>query len=257
VKFLKTFWRVLRILAFMTYALGSYSWAALGGRAQRQKTIDRLFVEWGHYLLGVFKVDLRVTGRELLPVERDTPRIFLVNHNSWLDIPATLAGAEEGMGFVAKRELGRIPLLAFWMRATGCVFIDRSDKFGARKALENTARQMTNRPLVVFPEGTRSKTGERLPIKTGGLRMALMAGARIIPVHINNSRAAYEAFDPEGPIPLPVDLRFFPALDTRGMADDKVSWNRMKDYVTDCWDLAEADLAARGILTVNNKKGTQ
>lgn len=247
--------RVIRVLAFMAYCLRDYVWASLSGPEKAQQTIDRLFVEWGHFLLGVFKVNLRVTGRELLPVERDAPRIFLVNHNSWLDIPATLAGANEGMGFVAKRELGRIPLLAFWMRATGCVFIDRSDRFGARKALEDTARRMGKRPLVVFPEGTRSKTGKRLPLKTGGLRMALMAGARIIPVHINNSRAAYEAFDPTGPIPLPVDLRFFPALDTRGMPDEKASWNAMKAYVEKCWDEAEADLDARGILTVNRKDG--
>jgi 1-acyl-sn-glycerol-3-phosphate acyltransferase len=237
-----TIWRVIRILAFMTYCLWDYTWAALHGPEERQKVVDRLFVEWGHFLLGVFQVDLRVTGRELLPTERDTPRLFLCNHNSWLDIPATLAAAEEGMGFVAKRELGRIPLLAFWMRATGCVFIDRSDKFGARKALENVARQMGIRPLVVFPEGTRSKTGARLPLKTGGLRMALMAGARIIPVHINNSRAAYEAFDSQGPIPLPVDLRFFPAMDTRGLPDEKASWNRMKEYVEACWNRAEADI---------------
>jgi 1-acyl-sn-glycerol-3-phosphate acyltransferase len=241
-KILKTVWRVIRILAFMTYCLWDYTLAAFGGKAERQKVIDRLFVEWGFFLLRVFQVKLNVTGHELLPKERDTPRVFLVNHNSWLDIPATLAAAEEGMGFVAKRELGRIPLLAFWMRATGCVFIDRSDKRGARKALEDTARQLTLRPLVVFPEGTRSKTGNRLPLKMGGMRMSLMAGARIIPVHINNSRAAYEAFDPKGPIPLPVDVRFFPALDTRGMADDKVTLNRMKDYVEDCWNLAEADL---------------
>lgn len=240
---MKTLWRVVRILAFMAYCLRDYTWAAFSGRAHARKVIDRLFVEWGHYLLGVFQVDLRVTGREFLPDERDTPRVFLCNHQSQLDIPAMVAGAGEGVGFVAKKELGRIPLLAFWMRAVGCVFIDRSDKFGARKALENAARQLGSRPLVVFPEGTRSKTGKRLPIKMGGLRMALMAGARIIPVHIHNSRAAYEAFDPNGPIPLPVDLRFFPPLDTRGMLDDKVSWNRMKDYVEDCWKVADADIA--------------
>src|SRR5690606_14344139 len=101
------------------------------------------------------------------------------------------------------------------------------------------------RPLVVFPEGTRSKTGKRLTLKMGGMRMALLAGARIIPVHINNSRAAYEAFDPKAPTPLPVDLRFFPAMETKGMPDEKASWNAMKEYVEKCWDEAERDLAAR------------
>jgi 1-acyl-sn-glycerol-3-phosphate acyltransferase len=240
-----TIWRVIRILGFMAYCLRDYAWAALSGPAHSRKVIARLFVEWGHYLLGVFKVELRVTGREHLPLERDTPRVYLCNHNSWLDIPAMTAGTGEGVGFVAKKELGRIPLLAFWMRAVGCVFIDRADRHGARKALEDAARTLGLRPLVVFPEGTRSKTGKRLPLKMGGMRMALLAGARIIPVHIHNSRAAYEAFDPKAPTPLPVDLRFFPAMETRGMPDEKASWNRIKEYVEQCWDEAEADIAKR------------
>jgi 1-acyl-sn-glycerol-3-phosphate acyltransferase len=239
-----TVWRVIRILAFMAYCLRDYVWAARKGPKASRATIDRLFVEWGHYLLGVFKVDLRVTGREHLPVERDTPRVYLCNHNSWLDIPAMTAGTAEGVGFVAKKELGRIPLLAFWMRAVGCVFIDRSDRHGARRALEDAARTLGDRPLVVFPEGTRSKTGKRLPLKMGGMRMALMAGARIIPVHINNSRAAYEAFDPAAPTPLPVDLRFFTPMDTKDLPDEKASWNAIKAYVEQCWDEAEADLKA-------------
>ncbi len=246
-----TAWRVARILAFMAYCLRDYAWASLSGPKRARETIDRLFVEWGHYLLRVFKVDLRVTGREHLPADREAPRVYLCNHNSWLDIPAMTAGTGEGVGFVAKKELGRIPLLAFWMRAVGCVFIDRTDRQGARKALEDAARTVGSRPLVVFPEGTRSKTGKRLPLKMGGMRMALLARARVIPVHINNSRAAYEAFDPKGPVPLPVDLRFFPPMETKGLPDEKASWNAIKAYVEQCWDEAERDVAARGAATMD------
>lgn len=241
-----TLWRVARILAFMTYCMGTYARVALFDRGRRQEVLDRLFQEWGRYLLRVFHVDLHVARRENLPAERDTPRVFVCNHQSQLDIPAVVAGVEEGVGFVAKKELGRIPILAFWMRAVGCVFIDRSDRHGARKALEKAARGLGSRPLVVFPEGTRSKTGRLLPLKLGGLRMALLAGARIIPLHIHNSRAAYEAFDPAGPVPLPVTLRVFPPLDTRGMPDEKVSWNTLKDYVEGCWRTAEAEIATGG-----------
>jgi len=250
-----TVWRVIRILAFMAYCLRDYAWAALKGPVQSRETIDRLFVEWGFYLLGVFKVDLRVSGREHLPAANtaeDSPRVYLCNHNSWLDIPAMTAGTGDGVGFVAKKELGRIPLLAFWMRAVGCVFIDRSNSTSARRTLEEAARTLGTRPLVVFPEGTRSKTGKRLPLKMGGMRMALLAGARIITVHINNSRAAYEAFDPAAPTPLPVDLRFFPPMETKGMPDEKASWNAIKAYVEKCWDEAEVDIRASGRKTSND-----
>jgi hypothetical protein len=43
-----------------------------------------------------------------------------------------------------------------------------------------------------------------------------------------------------------VDLRFFPALDTRGMPDEKASWNKMKEDVEKCWDEAERDLDQYG-----------
>lgn len=238
--------RIARILALMAYCMVIYAKAAPFGHAARRAAINRLFPEWGRYLLRTFKVKLRVLGRENLPPQDGAPRVFLSNHQSQIDIPALTAATNMGVGFVAKKELGRIPILAFWMRAVGCVFIDRSDRHGARKALETAAGTLGDRPLVVFPEGTRSKTGRRLPVKLGGIRMALLAGAQVIPVHIHNSRSAYEAYDPNGVFPVPVDLRFFRPLETAGMPDEKASWNRVKEYLEECWAVADEEIAAEG-----------
>ena len=239
--------RIMRIMALMAYCMVIYAKAVPFGPAARRAAINRLFPEWGRYLLRTFKVKLNVTGRENLPPPDGRPRVFLCNHQSQIDIPAMTAATNMGVGFVAKKELGRIPILAFWMRACGCVFIDRSDKHGARKALENAAATLGDRPLVVFPEGTRSKTGKRLPVKLGGIRMALMAGAQVIPVHIHNSRAAYEAYDPNGVFPVPVDLRFFPPMETADLPDEKASWNKIKDYLEACWAESDAELATRAL----------
>jgi 1-acyl-sn-glycerol-3-phosphate acyltransferase len=246
--------RIMRILALMTYCMVIYAKAVPFGPAARREAINRLFPEWGRYLLRTFKVSLRVFGRENLAGVSDAPRVFLCNHQSQIDIPAMTAATNMGVGFVAKKELGRIPILAFWMRAVGCVFIDRSDKHGARKALEMAAGTLGDRPLVVFPEGTRSKTGNRLPVKLGGIRMALMAGAEIIPCHIHNSRAAYEAYDPQGEFPVPVELRFFRPLETRGMPDEKASWNRIKDYLEECWAVADEEITAEKAAAENPAK---
>jgi 1-acyl-sn-glycerol-3-phosphate acyltransferase len=236
--------RIVRILALMTYCMVIYAKAVPFGRAKRREAVNRLFPEWGRYLLRTFKVKLEVLGRENIEAPSVAPRVFLCNHQSQIDIPAMTAATNMGVGFVAKKELGRIPILAFWMRAVGCVFIDRSDSHGARKALENAAATLGDRPLVVFPEGTRSKTGERLKVKLGGIRMAVMAGAQVIPVHIHNSRAAYEAYDPNGEFPVPVRLQFFNPLETAGMPDEKASWNRIKEYLEECWAVADAEIAA-------------
>lgn len=232
-------WRITRILILMVYCMFIYAKAIPFGAARRREAIDRLFPEWGRYLLRTFRVALTVVGRENLPPRDGAATVFLSNHQSQIDIPSLTAAIDSGVGFVAKKELGRIPILAFWMRQVGCVFIDRSDKFGARKALEAASATLGDNPLVVFPEGTRSKTGKLLSIKTGGLRMALMAGARVVPVHIHNSRAAYEAYDPDGEFPVPVRLRFFPAIETRDMPDEKASWNRLKDHLEACWKAGE------------------
>jgi 1-acyl-sn-glycerol-3-phosphate acyltransferase len=161
--------------------------------------------------------------------------VLLCNHQSQLDIPALVAALEESTGFVAKKELGKVPLLAWWMRRVGCVFIDRSDKYAARKAMGEVARNMGAHPLAVFPEGTRSKTGTLLPIKFGGLRLAVQARAQIIPVHIRNTRTALEARTASTPKTVPVELRFFPPLDARDLPDEKESWGKVRDYLEACW----------------------
>jgi 1-acyl-sn-glycerol-3-phosphate acyltransferase len=239
--------RIMRIMALMAYCMVIYAKAVPFGPAARRAAINRLFPEWGRYLLRTFKVKLHVSGREHLAPAGGAPRVFLSNHQSQIDIPSITAATNMGVGFVAKKELGRIPILAFWMRAVGCVFIDRSDKHGARKALEGAAQTLGDRPLVVFPEGTRSKTGRRLPVKLGGIRMAVMAGAQVIPVHIHNSRSAYEAYDPQGEFPVPVALRFFAPMETAGMPDEKVSWNRIKEYLEACWAEADAEIEAKKV----------
>jgi len=151
-----------------------------------------------------------------------------------------VSSLEAKVGFVAKKELSRIPLLAYWMREVGCVFIDRSDKSGARKSLEMAAAALGNGSLVVFPEGTRSKTGELLPIKSGGLRMAVMAHAQIIPVRIRNSRNGFEARAPGARGPIHVQARFFAPLDTEGWPDERASWQKVKTYLEECWLEGEA-----------------
>ena len=146
--------------------------------------------------------------------------------------------------FVAKQELSRIPILAYWMRKVGCVFIDRSNKREARASMEKAAEAMAERSFVVFPEGTRSKTGEILPIKLGGLRMAILAGAQVVPVRIRNTRAAFESRKPGMKEPMSVQVQFFPHVDTRGMADEKTSWLKIKDYLEECWGVPSSNSAA-------------
>lgn len=227
--------RALSVMAYMFRAMIEYVFR----KAFSPKSVDRAleadYLGWARHALRVFDADLVVEGREHLPPADGRRVIVVSNHQSQLDIPALVASLERRVGFVAKKELGSIPLLNYWMKEVGCIFIDRSDRRGANLALENAAKAMGTHPLVVFPEGTRSKTGDLLPIKLGGFRLALLARARVVPVLIEGTRDAVENRVKGSSKPIPVKVRIFPTLDTEGMADGKPSLQRIKDYVDACW----------------------
>jgi len=226
--------RVLKILAFMLASMVGYVWNRLTGVMGPEVWLTRQFQRWTGYVLKVFDADLDMEGTEYLAQHAGRKIIIMSNHQSQLDIPCLAKAADRLIGFVAKRELSRIPLLNYWMREIGCIFIDRTDKRGAHQALEKAASAMSNKPLVVFPEGTRSKDGSLLPFKLGGTRLALLAQAVIVPVRIEGSRDAVEKRKP-GARRIPVRLKVFPPFDTQGLDGGKASQVRIKEYVERCW----------------------
>jgi 1-acyl-sn-glycerol-3-phosphate acyltransferase len=103
------------------------------------------------------------------------------------DIWALAAALPGSIRFVAKEELARIPLLGPAMVAAGHVTIDRSNRARAMEAYAHAAR--TIRALgvstVVFPEGTRSRTGELLPFKNAPFGLAIAAQVPLVPVYVH------------------------------------------------------------------------
>jgi len=226
--------RVIKILAYMLASMVGYVWNRIAGRMDPEAWLTRQFQRWTGYVLEVFEADVALEGTEHLAGHAGRKLIIMSNHQSQLDIPCLAKAADRLVGFVAKRELSRIPILNYWMREIGCIFIDRTDKRGAHQALEKAAASMSDKPLVVFPEGTRSKDGSLLPFKLGGTRLALLAQAVIVPVLIEGSRDAVEKRKP-GARRIPVRLKVFPPLDTQGLDGGKASQVRIKEYVERCW----------------------
>lgn len=141
---------------------------------------------WAKHLLSVAGVRLQVHGVEHIP---DTSRLAVVsNHQSYFDIPVLIAVTPYLLGFVAKKELDRIPILNLWMPAMGCVIIDRK-KPG--KSLEKIRKRILKAeqgyPVVLFPEGTRSQGACMGRFKTGSLQMLFDSNLQILPVSISGS----------------------------------------------------------------------
>lgn len=111
--------------------------------------------------------------------------IFLSNHTSWADILVILYATQRKGRFIAKKELAKVPFLGLIMKRMGMIFIDRDNPQKAATSLKNTLSQIEGGiDLVVFPEGTRSKTGRLNPFKKGVFFIAIKTGIPIIPIGI-------------------------------------------------------------------------
>lgn len=130
------------------------------------------------------KVD--VQGLENLPKENNI--CFISNHQGMFDIPLVLGFVGKSTGFIAKRELLKVPVLAWWMLEIPCVFIDRGSARKARDSFIKSAEVVKKgHPMVIFPEGTRARSSSMGEFKLGSFKLPIMAGATIVPLVINNT----------------------------------------------------------------------
>ncbi len=135
-------------------------------------------------------VRIEVVGQENIPAG---PCIFLSNHQSAIDIPALSANLPLETRFLAKRELGFIPIFGWAMFLAGHMLIDRKNAQRAKASLTKAAERLRKgkASLIAFPEGTRTRDGNLLPFKKGVFILAIQSGLPIVPVSI---QGAFEVF---------------------------------------------------------------
>jgi 1-acyl-sn-glycerol-3-phosphate acyltransferase len=97
-------------------------------------------------------------------------------------------------GFLAKEELSRIPILCYWMKKIGCVLIKRQATGAAQKFKDKISKASSEKPMqiVIFPEGTRSKTGEMGVWKSGAFRIAAEFKATVLPLVLKETAQTWE-----------------------------------------------------------------
>jgi 1-acyl-sn-glycerol-3-phosphate acyltransferase len=115
--------------------------------------------------------------------------VFMANHLSHVDIVALFVALPMNVGFLAKKELRKVPFLGQAMVAGGHVFIDRARHDRAVQAMEDAALQVAaGASIVVFPEGTRGGEESVQPFKKGGFHLARKANVPIVPIGIRGTR---------------------------------------------------------------------
>jgi 1-acyl-sn-glycerol-3-phosphate acyltransferase len=146
---------------------------------------------WGRTTVLSTGSRVEVSGSENLP--KDENVCFIANHQGMFDIPLVLGFLGRPSGFIAKQELFKIPVLSWWMHEIPCVFIDRAS---ARKAIESFTKSAAvikaGHPMVIFPEGTRSRSNDIAVFHLGSFKLPFMADATIVPLAIKNTWKVYE-----------------------------------------------------------------
>lgn len=181
---------MLRTVWFWTVTLPATAFfstvSIVGGLVRAPASLhDWVHRNWGRTELWAAGVRTTVTGLE--HVSHTAPQIFIANHQSIFDILAILAYVPASVRFVAKKELGRIPVFAHAMRAAGHVFIDRQDRRSATESMRLAGLRMKKDRLSLglFPEGTRSQTGQLGAFKKGTFGLAIETQVPIVPLAVD------------------------------------------------------------------------
>ena len=143
---------------------------------------------WCIHLLFLCGVRVRTIGGEKL--SRRERYVFIANHQSFFDIPTLYVGLPFSLSFLAKKELFFIPFFGWGIAAIGHIWIDRENARLARKSITRAIGKLKRRQisLVLFPEGTRSITGEVGEFKRGSFTLAIEAGVPVVPVTVRGTR---------------------------------------------------------------------
>ncbi|MGB7510197.1 MAG: lysophospholipid acyltransferase family protein [Pelodictyon phaeoclathratiforme] len=150
------------------------------------KAFHKIAAWWGRFSARLFGISIEVIGRENYSTEENY--LVISNHAGMADIPLLLGTMNLNLRFLAKEELGKIPLFGRALREAGYVMIKRGQNRDALKSLLAATKVLKSGHSVhIFPEGTRSATGELLPFKRGAFRVAQAGGAPVLPVTIIGS----------------------------------------------------------------------
>ncbi len=124
------------------------------------------------------------------PPDPRRPYVVVANHESFADI-LLISHLPWEMKWLSKAELFRVPLLGWLMRLAGDIPVWRGEGRSAVEALQACRRVLAGKvSVMIFPEGTRSTTGEMLPFKDGAFRLAVELGIPILPLALTGTGPA-------------------------------------------------------------------
>lgn len=185
----------------------------------------RLLYRVGHIgvRLGLLLSGIRYTVSGIEHVDPGRAAVYAVNHASNVEPPIlfdALSPLFPRLRILYKAELRRLPVLTRAWDLAGFVPLERGNPDQSLPAIDRAAEALREgNSFLIFPEGTRSRTGALLPFRKGGFIMALKGGAPVVPVAIKGAREAMRKGSP-WIRPVTVRVAFGPPVETAGLTLD-------------------------------------
>ena len=185
---------------------------------------------WAKMVLKTTGSTIKVEGLEKIPDEKGL--CFISNHQSAIDILIVLSVLPVTVGYIAKKQLLYYPFLNLWIVALRSAFIDRRNVRKALRSIEKGVEFIKNgNSMIIFPEGTRSKSDNIGTFRNGSIKLATRAEATIVPLTISGSWHAWEENLRIGP----ADIRFsvHEPIPTKNMSAEerKALGNRLSEVI--------------------------
>lgn len=174
---------IIVVAGFTSFTItGVIRWPFFEDKQKDYYSLACKFIRILFFLTGI-KVD--VHGTEHVPNENV---ILVSNHQSLIDIFVLMAYFPKQITFFAKKELKHVPILGFNLVQMGHVLVDREKGRKALKQLDIIKEKLIEgKSIIIFPEGTRSKTGEIGPFKKGAFLLAYDTQKALIPCYIKGT----------------------------------------------------------------------
>jgi 1-acyl-sn-glycerol-3-phosphate acyltransferase len=225
-------WALLLFVATMLIAMVFYAacfFLADPAKARWHRNVSRV---WMTIYLNAIGCPLRSSGKENYSMQQNY--VIVCNHSSLMDVPVSTPFMPRANKTIAKKSFTRVPVFG-WIYSFGSVLVDRNSDASRRKSFEDMkAVLQMGLDMVIYPEGTRNRTGQ--PLKSfydGAFRLAIDTGKPIMPVVLFNTGKVLPPQHFFFLLPHRLEMHFLPPVSPEGMKTDALKekvFQQMWDY---------------------------